>query len=188
MGTSLLDGIKSHASTAVGVGILLIVAGVVAICAPFAAGLSVMVMIGAVTIIGGVAQCVLAFRMGTFGRGLVGFLLGLLMIVAGSYVFTEPAEALGSMTLLLAIYFFVSGLMELFAALSARHAEGWGWMAFNGVITLILGMMIWRQFPVSGIWAVGTLFGVKLMLSGWSLFAIGSAVRRGVKGVQAALR
>jgi uncharacterized membrane protein HdeD (DUF308 family) len=61
-------------------------------------------------------------------------------------------------------------------------------MAFNGVITLILGMMIWRQFPVSGIWAVGTLFGVKLMLSGWSLFAIGSAVRRGVKGVQAALR
>jgi uncharacterized membrane protein HdeD (DUF308 family) len=108
------------------------------------------------------------------------------MVVVGIYMVSQPVAALASMTLILAAYFVVTGIVEFFAAFGIRPAEGWGWMLLNGIVTLLLGLMIWRQFPVSGVWALGTLFGIKLLFSGASLLGLGMAVRRGVKTVEAA--
>ena len=157
-----------------------------AIAAPFVAGLSVMLMIGGLLIAGGVALAVFAFRLGAFGAGVMVVLMGALMVLAGVYIFSEPVAALESMTLFLAIYFFVTGLTEIFTAFTVRPAEGWGWMATTGLVSFVLGVMLWRHFPLSGIWAVGTLFGVKLLTSGSWLIALGSAVRRGTARAQAA--
>jgi uncharacterized membrane protein HdeD (DUF308 family) len=79
----------------------------------------------------------------------------------------------------------VTCIFELVSAFQIRPTEGWGVMLFNGIVTLLLGIMIWRQFPLSGAWAVGILFGVKLMLSGWSLIFIGRSVRGAAKAVAA---
>jgi uncharacterized membrane protein HdeD (DUF308 family) len=188
LGQRWLHVIKDHAGTAIGVGILLVVTGLIAIAAPFAAGVSVMLMIGVMLMAAGIGLCMLAFRMGAFGAGLSPFLIGALMIVVGLYTVSRPVAALASMTLFLAAYFIVSGFVELFAAFGARPAPGWGWMATTGVVTLLLGVMLWRQFPMSGIWAVGTLFGLKLLFTGTSMLAIGMSVRRGVQGMQAATK
>ncbi|HUL73250.1 MAG TPA: DUF308 domain-containing protein [Vicinamibacterales bacterium] len=185
LGKSLVDGIKAYGGMAVGIGLLLIVTGLLAIAAPFVAGVSVMLMLGALLLVGGIAVSLLAFRIGAFGAGLGVLLIGLLMAVVGVYFLAEPVAALGSMTLFLAIYFFVTGLTEAVAAFGARPAEGWGWMAASGVVSVLLGVMLWRQYPLSGIWAVGTLFGIKLLTSGFWLFSIGSTVRRGAGGLQA---
>jgi uncharacterized membrane protein HdeD (DUF308 family) len=83
---------------------------------------------------------------------------------------------LASITLFLAAYFLVTGIVELVGAFQIRPAEGWGVMLFNGIVTLLLGIMIWRQFPLSGAWAVGILFGVKMILGGWSLIFMGRGV------------
>ena len=186
--SSLIDGIKEHAGTVIWVGIFLLIAGVLALAAPFFAGISVTLMVGIMMILGGVSQCILAFQAGAFGRGLIVFLMGLLMVVAGFYMVSQPATALASMTLLLAAYFVAAGIIEIFTAFSMKGADGWGWMLLNAAITILLGVLIWRQFPVSGAWAIGTLFGVKLLLSGASLIGVGTAVRRGAKDVQAAAR
>jgi len=188
VGHKLLGTIKGNAGVAVGVGIALMVAGALAIFAPFIAGLSVMLVIGMLLLAGGIALCLLAFRVGAFGQGLPLLLMGALMVFAGLYVFSHPVAALASMTLVLAAYLVVTGVVELFAGFGARPEPGWGWMVFTAIVTLLLGVMLWRQFPVSGVWAIGTLFGIKLIMNGLSMTSIGMAVRRGVGGVQAALK
>ncbi len=185
-GKTLLDGIKESAGSAIGIGIVLLIVGVLALAAPLVTGLSITLLIGILMTIGGVAQCILAFKVGAFGRGVLVFLMGVLMVVVGVYMVNQPAAALASMTLFLAAYFIVTGIVELFAAFGVRPAEGWGWMLVNAVVTLLLGLMIWRQFPLSGVWALGTLFGIKLLFSGSLLLGLGMAVRRGVETVEAA--
>jgi uncharacterized membrane protein HdeD (DUF308 family) len=188
VGQKLLGAIKAHAGIAVAVGIALILTGLVAICAPFVAGVSVMLMIGGMLLVGGIAICLLALRVGAFGHGLPFLLMGVLMIVAGYSIFSHPVAALASMTLFLAAYLIVSGFVEIFAGFGARPEPGWGWMVTSAVVTLLLGLMLWRQFPISGVWAIGTLFGVKLLMTGISTLAIGMTVRRGVGGIQAAMK
>jgi uncharacterized membrane protein HdeD (DUF308 family) len=188
VGQKLLGAIKAHAGIAAGVGIALILAGVLAICAPFVAGVSVMLMIGGLLLIGGIALCLLALRVGAFGPGMPLLLMGVLMILTGLYMFTRPIEALASMTLLLAAYLIVTGIVEIFAGFGARPEPGWGWMVASAVVTLLLGLMLWRQFPISGVWAIGTLFGIKLLMTGISMTSIGMTVRGGVRGVQSAMK
>ena len=175
--SGLLDAIRQNARLAVITGIILLICGVLAIGSPLAAGVSVTIFVGAMLAVGGIVQCFLAFQAGAFGRGLLIFLVGALTAIAGFYLVTQPVAGLASITTLLAAYFVVTGVFELVGAFQIRPAEGWGWMLFNGIVTLLLGLMIWRQFPLSGAWAVGVLFGVKLVFSGWSLIVIGRTVR-----------
>lgn len=184
--SGLLDGIKSNARLAVITGIIMLVCGILAIISPFIAGLSVTVMVGALLLVSGISQCFLAFQAGAFGKGLLIFIMGALTVVAGGYLIGQPVSGLAAITIFLAAYFVVTGIFELIGAFQIRGADGWGWMLFNAIITLVLGVMIWRQFPMSGVWAVGTLFGVKMIFSGWALFLIGRGVRGAAKEAQAA--
>ena len=111
--------------------------------------------------------------------------MGALTAVAGGYMIGQPVSGLAAITIFLAAYFVVTGIFELIGAFQVRGADGWSWMLFNGIITLALGVMIWRQFPLSGAWAVGVLFGAKLIFSGTSLIIIGRAVRGAAKDVAA---
>lgn len=188
LGQKLLDGIKAHAGTAVWVGVLLILSGAISIAMPFMSGVSVMLVVGLLVIMGGVANAILAFQTGAFGRGLALFLLGLLMVLGGYVIFTRPVAALASATLLLCGYFFVSGIIEIVAAFGDRPAQGRGWLFLSGVVTLLLGVMLWRQFPVSGTYAIGTLFGIKMVFNGTWLLSAGMAVRRGVHAMQTAAK
>ena len=183
--SGLLEGIKKNARLAVIIGIIMLVCGFLAIGSPLAAGLSVTIFVGAMLIVGGISQCFLAFQAGAFGKGLLIFVVGALTAVAGFYLFNQPLAGLASITIFLAVYFVVTGIFELVSAFQIRPAEGWGLMLFNGIVTLLLGIMIWRQFPLSGAWAVGVLFGIKLILSGWSLIFIGRSVRGVAKDVAA---
>jgi len=179
--SGLLDGIKKNARLAVIVGILMLVCGILAIGSPLVAGVYVTVFVGVMLLVGGISQCFLAFQAGAFGKGLLIFIMGALTAVAGYYVFSQPLAGLATITLFLAAYFLVAGISELIGAFQIRPAEGWGVMLFNGIVTLLLGIMIWKQFPLSGAWAVGVLFGIKLVVGGGSLVIIGRTVRSAAK-------
>ena len=175
---SIVEFIKQEGKTAKWVGVLLLITGVLALIAPLAAGLSVAFFVGMLFIIGGVAQLFLVFRSGSFGRGLVLALLAVLSLVAGVYMVMQPVAALASLTLFLAGYFIASGVIEAIGAFGAKSATGWGWLLFGGIVSIVLGVMIWRQFPLSGAWAIGTLVGVRMIMSGWTLIAVGGAAKR----------
>ena len=185
--TPLLDGIKENASAAVASGVILIILGILALGSPLVAGLSITLMVGILLMIGGVGQCFVAFKAGAFGKGLFMFVMGLLMVLAGLYMVAMPGEGLMSLTIYLAIYLVVTGMIEVIAAFQARPEDGWGWLLFSAIMTLILGIMLWRQFPLSGVWAIGVLFGVQMITSGWSLVFIGRGVKKVTRAVKSSI-
>ena len=178
LGMTLLEGLKSRASAARWVGIALIVAGVLSMAAPLVTGFSVMLVIGALMLVAGVSTALLAFGIGAFGRGLWLLLLAVLMVVAGWLIVSRPLEALASVTLLLAFYFFLSGFMEIAAALGAAGMPGRGWMLVSGLVAVLLGVSLWRHFPASAAVAVGVLFGLRLLFHGIWIFSAGLAAGR----------
>ena len=174
----VLSVIKQHAGVGMAVGVIAVVAGVLALISPLVAGLSVALVVGMLIIASGVSRLFLAFRMGSFGHGLLVSLLGLLSIVIGGYMLARPGMALATLTLVLAAFFLVDGIFQIVWAFRLRPIKGWGWTLLSGVVALALGIMIWRQFPVSGIWAVGTLAGINLIFGGSSIVAICGTARR----------
>lgn len=175
--SGLLAGIRRHANFAIGIGILFSVLGVVAVAAPLATGVAITLMVGVALIVGGIGKCMLAFRVGALGHGLLILLLGLVTLLAGGFLVFQPVAGLVSITLILAAYFLVTGALAIITSLNVRPASGWGLMLGNGIVTLVLGLLIWQQWPLSGTWALGVLFGVQLLMMGLSLIALGSSVR-----------
>jgi len=181
----MLGTIKQHAGVGMAVGILVVVAGLLALLSPLVAGLSIAIAVGVLIIASGVSRLFLAFKMGSFGHGLLVFLLGLLSILIGGYMVARPGMALATLTLVLAVYFAVDGGFQIIWAFRLRPIQGWGWSLFSGIVSLALGIMIWRQFPVSGVWAVGTLAGIQMVFGGSSVASVCAAARRATDEVQA---
>ena len=182
----LLGTIKRHSGLAMGLGIAIVIAGAMAIISPFIAGLSVTIAVGAMLIVAGVSRLFLAFKMGSLGRGVFVFVLGLLSVAAGGYLVFRPGIGLSALTLFLAAYFFVDGVFEIIWAFRLRPIKGWGWTLFSGIAALVLGIVIWRQFPISGMWAVGTIAGIHMIFAGSSMASLSHAVRRDLRQAQAA--
>ncbi len=182
----LVDGIRKNAGLTVVSGIILLIAGLLAVMSPFVAGMSITIMVGAMLAVGGIGQCFLAFKAGAFGRGLMIFIVGVLMAIAGFYMMNQPVAGLAKLTIILMYYLLVTGALEISVAFQLKPAAGWGLELFNGIVTLLLGVMLWRQFPLSGAWAIGVLFGIKMIFSGWAFIFIGRNVKKMTAETQAA--
>ncbi len=177
----ILDTIKTHAGAGLAVGILIAIAGIFALLAPLAAGLSIAIAVGVLLVVSGISRMFLAFRMGSLGHGLLIFVIGVMSVIFGGYMLARPGMALKTITIVLASYFIVDGVFEIIWAFRLRPIKGWGWTMFSGIVALALGVMIWRQFPVSGVWAVGTLAGIHMLFGGSSLASVCGAARSAVK-------
>ncbi len=174
----LVDGIRKNAGLTVVCGIILIVAGTLAILSPFVAGVSITVLVGAMLAVSGIGQCFLAFKTGAFGRGLMVFIVGVLMTIAGFYMMNQPVAGLATLTIILMSYLLATGVLEIIVAFQLKPADGWGLEFFNGIVTLLLGIMLWRQFPLSGAWAIGILFGIRwFSAAGHSSLLVGTSKR-----------
>jgi len=180
----MLSTLKKHAGLGMALGIVIAIAGVLAVISPMVAGLSVTIAVGVLLMVSGVSRLFLAFKMGSFGRGLLVFLLGALTLVVGGYLIARPGMGLATLTLVLAAYLFVDGAFEIVYAFRLRPIKGWGWTVFSGIAALVLGIMIWRQFPVSGMWAVGTIAGIHMIFAGSSTASLSSAAKSAAKEAQ----
>lgn len=178
IGMEFLDGIKRHPSMEIAAGVVLLIVGLLAIGSPFVTGLSVAFAIGVLLMIGGITHLVLAFKMGSFGKGLLAFIVGILTAIVGLVMISRPGIGLVSLTLSLAFFFVVAGIVEIMWAFQIRPFSGWGWTLFSGIVSLLLGFMIWGEFPLSGVWAVGTLVGIRMIVSGWTHIMLGVAARK----------
>lgn len=155
-------------------GIIVLILGLLAVAMPFIPGVAVIVMIGIILIAAGLAELVYTFKSRSFGEGLFRFLFGLLAILAGLSLVAQPVAGLATITLFLAVWFFVDGIITLIQGFRWRPFDGWGWMVFSGIVSIVLGVMIWRQFPVSAVWLVGVLVGIRLIFAGWTMIMLGS--------------
>jgi uncharacterized membrane protein HdeD (DUF308 family) len=148
------------------VGILLIIAGLLAIFLPMFAGVAITALVGWLVVFAGVAHLLFSWHARTTGAVLWQVLIGLLYLVVGVYMILHPARGLLTLTLLLAAYFVLEGVMELAIYFSLRRAHVAGWFLWDGLITLFLGVLIWAHWPFSSVWALGTIVGISLLMSG----------------------
>ena len=181
--STFLNEIKKNSGLTIAVGIIVLLMGMFAMGSPFIAGVSLAIAVGFMLIIGGVSQLVFALKART---GLFSIILGVLTVIAGGYMVSNPGVALATMTLVLAVYLVISGIFEVMMAFQVKPVKGWGWTLFSGIVSVLLGGMIWSQFPVSGAWTVGTLVGIKLFFSGLALLMFGFTARAAVKEAGAA--
>lgn len=172
--TQFMEDIKNNTGFTIAAGIIVLLMGMLAMAAPLVAGLSVAMMVGMILIIGGIGQLAFAFKT---GKGVFTIIIGALTVIVGGYMVVKPGEALASLTIFLAIYLIVSGIFEALMALQVKPVRGWGWALFSGILSLLLGVMIWSQFPLSGAWAIGILIGFRLFFSGLSLLMFGFSAR-----------
>ena len=169
---------RQNAGWLIGFGVLTVIAGVIAIFAPLGSGLGITIFIGVALVIGGGARIIAAFGADSFGQGALAFIGGLLGAVAGVILAARPELGLATLTLLVGSYLLFDGIASAVLAFRVRPDQGWGWILFSGIVTVLLGILLLAEWPLSGAWALGTLVGVNLLFSGFAMISIGSAAKR----------
>jgi uncharacterized membrane protein HdeD (DUF308 family) len=177
---------KKNSGWLIALGVIQIIVGILAIMAPLVTGIATTLLVGGFLVVAGFMRVIGAFKAGSFGRGLLAFLAGVLAVVAGFLMLARPGLGLATLTLMLAAFLFATGISEIILAFHVRPEKGWGWMVFDGVIAILLGLLIGWQWPVSGMWAVGTLVGIHILINGWTGIMVGIGARSAAKEVAAA--
>ena len=164
-------------------GILMLICGFLAITLPLASGIGVAIVIGWLLLISGVWHLLFGFRSGS---GIGGFLWQLLLAIvygaAGLMVLLYPLAGLAWLTLVLATFLLIEAALEFVLYFKLRGRVNASWVLLDGIITLLLGILIWARWPFSSVWAIGTLIGVSLIFSGISRLMLSSAVSREAAG------
>lgn len=169
--------ISSGSSFPMGWAILLVVVGFFALALPFEAGIAIAIVVAVLVILAGVAHLAGTFAARTTGAFFWRLLVGCAYLVAGVYLLMHPKLSLVSLTLALAILFFMEGVFHLITYFQIRSAPGSGWLLFDAIVTLVLAVMIWRSWPASAVWALGTIVGINLLMSGFTRLMYSRAVR-----------
>jgi len=175
--TSAATFVKKSVGWSIGLSVLMIVAGIVAIALPMAAGIAINLLVAWLLLFSGCTHLVFAWYTRSAGGLLWELLVGALYIFIGVYLLMHPVAGLLSLTLALAIYLFLEAILEFALGFKLRPLPGSGWLLFDGVLTLILAVMIWRAWPSSSEWAIGILVGVSMVFSGTSRLMLSLAAR-----------
>ena len=186
------QGLRGPAETAkkitgwyIGFAVLFIILGIIAIAEPMVAAIAVALLVGWLLIFGGVAHLASAFGGGGVGRVFWQVLIGVVYLIGGFYFLTHPLVGVGTLTLVLAGIILAEGVLEIIAFFKTRTSGGSVWLLINGLITLLLGGLIWFHWPSSSVWAIGILLGVNLLMTGITRLMFGLAARKLVKTVAA---
>jgi uncharacterized membrane protein HdeD (DUF308 family) len=170
--------LKKASGWSIALGVLMIIAGIIAMFAPWEAGLVITIVVGWSAIFNGVAQIIFGVRTHGGWHVLLEVLLGIIYIIAGVYLLMHPIGGLLALTLILASFLLVYGVFALVLAFQIKPRGGWGWVLFDGIITILLGILIWAHWPFNSDWVVGTLFGISIFMSGVTRLMMSLALRK----------
>jgi len=155
-------------------GILTILLGLLAVGSSMTATFFSLIFIGWLLIIAaglvGLLYVVVGFKV-QMGRAFPASSL-----VVGFMLVANPGASPLTVTLLVTIFFLMSGAFRIIASISMRFPQ-WGWVLLNGIVTLVLGILVWRRWPASGYRIIGLFIGVDFILSGWSWVTLSLAER-----------
>ena len=158
-------------------GVLLVVAGVLALIYPFIASVAIVFLLAWILIVSGVLQ----------GIGLIGasnvphywlqLISAVLAILIGVLLLRAPDSGLLIMTVLLIVYFMVEGIAKIIFALSIRPFPNWGWVLGSGLVGILLSLVLWANMPLTSEWVLGLMLGILLICEGAALTYLAWRVR-----------
>lgn len=168
MTTDVSSDIKAQDKQPLITGILLVALGIAAIALPAVSTIVVESWIALILISAGGAKLVYAFQTRSNGGFIWKLLLSILYVGIGISLFVDPLRGVLTLTLLLGSFLVTEGVFELILAFRLRPQQNWTWALANGIITLLLGAMVWFQWPFNAPWLIGTLVGASVLFTGIS--------------------
>jgi uncharacterized membrane protein HdeD (DUF308 family) len=174
-----LEHMRSHWLWVLLLGVLLTVFGTAAIVVPsvtVGTTFAVTIFLGVLLMVGGVASIVSAFWIGKWSGFLIQLLVGLLYLAGGFMMTENPLVSAVTVTVFIAVSFIVLGIFRSVGALSLRYPQ-WGWSLLNGVVTLLAGIIIYRQLPSDAFWVIGLLVGLEMLFNGWTWIMLAIVLR-----------
>ena len=162
----------------VALGVVLLLLGVLALGDVVVVTLIGPIFIGAMLLVGGVFQVVHAFMVKTWSGFLLSMLGGIVYAVGGLLIMNEPVQGALVITLFLIVALMIGGILRIVVAVRHREMNGWWLMALSGLISVLIGFLLYASFPWSGLWVLGTLIGVELIVQGATWLMFGMALRR----------
>jgi uncharacterized membrane protein HdeD (DUF308 family) len=175
--------VRQASNTSIVWGVLLVVFGMVAIGAPFLAAVAVNIAVAWLIVLAGAVHLMLGVRAHGAGSMIWKLLVGLAYLGFGVYLILHPVLGVVSLTLVLASLFLIEGILDIVLFFNMRPLVGSTWVLVDGIVTLLLGLMIYMQWPSSAAWAIGTLVGVSMIISGVTRVMLSLAVRRATGSV-----
>lgn len=176
-GTSVAEGLGQNWWWLLIMGIVYVIAGFVAIGHPVMASYAVELVIGIILIAGGVISVIGSFFSGDWKRFLLILLSGILYLVVGYLLLKNPVSGVVTITLLLAAFLFVEGIFKIVNSFQMKPAANWGWLLISGIASLILGVLIYAEFPSSSLYILGLLVGIYFLINGFSMIMFSFAVK-----------
>lgn len=167
------DSVKGSSRMGTAWGFAVMIAGMLAIMAPFISGIGTTMLLAILVTASGLMITTYAFKAGSFGKGLLQFLFGGITIVCGIFMFLTPGLSMLTLTGVLLVYFLVDGIFGIINGFQLKPTEGWGWLVISGIASIVLAYFLWSDWPVSGQYAVGILVGIRLIFTGWSIALLG---------------
>jgi uncharacterized membrane protein HdeD (DUF308 family) len=172
------NSMEPRPSWAFALGLVMIVLGIIAIAAPIFTSLAIELVLGWLFILGGLLQIIYSFqpphRGGSF---FINLLIGIVALTIGILVLANPWAGVISLTLLIGVYFFVDGIFRVFLAFQLKPTASWGWLLLNGLLMIVLGILIWSQWPFNAAWILGLLVGIGLLINGLVAILYGITAR-----------
>jgi uncharacterized membrane protein HdeD (DUF308 family) len=160
-------------------GIVLVILGLIAVCVPPLATVTVEILIGWLILLSGVLGLVMTFQT----RGSPGFAWSLLSAVVGVLVgialLIWPLSGVLSLTVMLTVFLTLEGIVSIMYALAHRRESSsrWELMLVSGIVDLILAGLILAGLPATAAWAIGLIVGINLFFGGVALIMIALQAR-----------
>jgi uncharacterized membrane protein HdeD (DUF308 family) len=165
----------------VALGVGLVVVGILALGDVMAFAVISVIFIGAMLVVGGIFQIVHAFMTRDWRAFALNLFMGVLYVVAGLLVMREPVQTSVILTLFVIAALLVGGITRVIVALQHRHLVRWWLLLVGGVISIILAIilaiMLYGMLPWSGLWILGTLIAVELLVQGLGWITFGFSLR-----------
>ena len=177
-GDTMSRTVRTGANWFLALGILFLLAGLFALAMPMVSTLAIAIVISASLIVSGIGQIIHAFMTRTWSGFFIQLLMGVIVLVGGAALYFFPLAGVLALTLMVAAIFVAKGIAQIGLGFQVRPYDGWGWIVAAGAVSLLVGLMIFANFPFSGISTLGILAGISLAFTGWSYIAIALAARR----------
>lgn len=171
------DVVRQASTWSIVWGVCLIILGAFAVAAPMLAAVAVNAVISWLIVLAGVVHVIIAFHSHRAGSLIWRLLVGLAYVAFGLYLIAHPLIGVASLTLVLGSLFLVEGILNIALYFQVRSMDRSSWFLLDGIVTLLLGVLIYAQWPSSSAWAIGTLVGVSMIMSGVTRVMLSLAVR-----------
>lgn len=164
-------------------GVVMIILGILTVCAPVVATLVIDVYIGCLLLISGIVGLIAMFFANDAPAFVWSLITAALSVLVGILLIWKPAAGALSLTFVLTAFFIAEGVFQTVISIAYRDLMRgtWGWMLASGIADLVLAAIIIAGWPMTAVWTLGLLVGINLIMSGWAIVMITWAGREVVK-------